>query len=176
MTAQSDRVLLTGISGFLGGHVALELLKHGYSVRGSVRNLARADQVRSTLVAHGADPARLEFVALDLLADAGWDEAMAGCRYVQHVASPFVLQQPRDTDAIWHCGVFRQPMIQQRDEMRLAEPARPDQQHMMFAGCCGTLRNSLQKIHHQGLSLNKDRLKQFRVSSAGSESPDEIIV
>ena len=100
MTAQSDRVLLTGISGFLGGHVALELLRHGYSVRGSVRNLARADQVRSTLVAHGADPARLEFVALDLLADAGWDEAMAGCRYVQHVASPFVLQQPRDRNEL----------------------------------------------------------------------------
>ncbi len=96
MTAQSDRVLLTGISGFLGGHVALELLKHGYSVRGSVRNLARADQVRSTLVAHGADPARLEFVALDLLSDTGWESAVTGCRYVQHVASPFVLEQPRD--------------------------------------------------------------------------------
>lgn len=96
MSAQSDRVLLTGISGFLGGHVALELLKQGYSVRGSVRNLARADKVRATLVSHGADPDRLEFVALDLLADAGWDDAMAGCRYVQHVASPFVLEQPRD--------------------------------------------------------------------------------
>lgn len=96
MPAQSDRVLLTGISGFLGGHVALELLKHGYSVRGSVRNLARADKVRATLVRHGADPAKLEFVALDLLSDTGWDSAMDGCRYVQHVASPFVLEQPRD--------------------------------------------------------------------------------
>ena len=34
-----DRVLVTGISGFLGGHVALALLDRGYAVRGSVRNL-----------------------------------------------------------------------------------------------------------------------------------------
>ena len=36
---KSDTVLLTGISGFLGGHVALQLLNAGYILRGSVRNL-----------------------------------------------------------------------------------------------------------------------------------------
>jgi nucleoside-diphosphate-sugar epimerase len=94
--AQPDLVLVTGISGFLGGHVALELLRQGYRVRGSVRNLSKADKVRSTLAAHGADLSRLEFVALDLLADTGWEAAVRGCRYVQHVASPFVLEQPKD--------------------------------------------------------------------------------
>lgn len=96
----SDHVLVTGISGFLGGHVALELLRQGYTVRGSVRNLDRAEKVRSTLARHGADPARLEFVALDLLADRGWTEAVSGVRYVQHVASPFVLEQPRDRNEL----------------------------------------------------------------------------
>ena len=92
----SDRVLLTGISGFLGGHVALQLLHAGYTVRGSVRNLSRADKVRSTLSKAGADITRLEFVALDLLADNGWQAAMDGVRYLQHTASPFVLETPRD--------------------------------------------------------------------------------
>lgn len=92
----ADRVLLTGISGFLGGHVALALLNAGYGVRGSVRNLSKADKVRATLAKAGADIARLEFVALDLESDAGWAEAAAGCRYVQHTASPFVLKMPRD--------------------------------------------------------------------------------
>lgn len=92
----SDRVLLTGISGFLGGHVALALLKAGYTVRGSVRKLDKAAKVRATLEKAGADVSRLEFVALDLLSDTGWDEAMAGVRYLQHTASPFVLETPKD--------------------------------------------------------------------------------
>lgn len=92
----SDRVLLTGVSGFLGGHVALQLLNAGYTVRGSVRKLAKADKVRDTLARAGADISRLEFVALDLLSDDGWAEAMADVRYVQHTASPFVLNTPSD--------------------------------------------------------------------------------
>ena len=40
-----DRVLLTGISGFLGGHVALALLKAGFAVRGSLRDAARAPTI-----------------------------------------------------------------------------------------------------------------------------------
>jgi len=96
----SDRVLLTGISGFLGGHVALQLLQSGYTVRGSVRKLAKADKVRETLARAGADIARLEIVALDLLDDAGWDDAMDGVRYLLHTASPFVLEIPRDRMAL----------------------------------------------------------------------------
>lgn len=96
----SDRVLLTGVSGFLGGHVALQLLNAGYTVRGSVRNLSKADKVRTTLARVGADVSRLEFVALDLLGDAGWPAAMADVRYVQHTASPFVLETPKDPQAL----------------------------------------------------------------------------
>ncbi len=92
----TDLVLLTGISGFLGGHTALQLLKSGYKVRGSLRSLDRADEVRDTMQSHGADTDNLEFVTLDLLSDDGWDDAMKGARYVQHTASPFITRMPAD--------------------------------------------------------------------------------
>lgn len=92
----SDKVLLTGISGFLGGHVALTLLGAGYTVRGSLRNPGKAEQVRATLAKAGADLSRLEFVTLDLLKNEGWEGAAQGCRYLAHTASPFVLRMPKD--------------------------------------------------------------------------------
>ena len=92
----ADRVIVTGLSGFVGGHVALQLLAGGYIVRGSVRDLGKADKVRATLGRHGADLTRLELVALDLLRDDGWAAAMRGVRYLQHVASPFVTAMPHD--------------------------------------------------------------------------------
>jgi dihydroflavonol-4-reductase len=88
-------VLVTGISGFIAKHCAVELLKHGYRVRGTLRSPDKTDAVRRTLAAH-TDASRLEFVVADLLSDAGWTEATQGVHGVLHLASPFPLAQPND--------------------------------------------------------------------------------
>jgi dihydroflavonol-4-reductase len=41
------KVLVTGISGFVGQHCAAELLKNGYAVRGSLRSLSKSDEVKN---------------------------------------------------------------------------------------------------------------------------------
>jgi dihydroflavonol-4-reductase len=94
------KVLVTGISGYVGQHCAVELLKNGYSVRGSVRNLSKSDKV-TEVIKKVIDPkGNLEYCKLNLLKDEGWDEAMEGCAYVLHVASPFVTSQPKDENEL----------------------------------------------------------------------------
>jgi len=91
-----DTVLLTGITGFLGGHIATALLNAGYHVRGSLRNPDRIDATRTALAKNGANVANLDFITLDLTDDAGWDAATNGARFMIHSASPFVTSMPRD--------------------------------------------------------------------------------
>jgi nucleoside-diphosphate-sugar epimerase len=97
----ADRVLVTGGTGFLGGWCVASLLERGYEVRTTVRDPAREAAVRETVKAAGVEPdGRLTVLAADLSADAGWPEAVAGCRYVLHVASPFPPVQPKDPDEL----------------------------------------------------------------------------
>lgn len=95
-------VLVTGVSGFLAGHTALQLLKQGYRVRGSLRHIGKRDDVRDQLRSHihpaGLD--KLSFVEAELNSDAGWDAAVEGCRFVIHTASPFPPGYPENEDAL----------------------------------------------------------------------------
>ena len=101
MTGSGETVLVSGGTGFLGGWCVASLLEMGYDVRTTVRDLARESAVRDTVEAAAIDPgSRLEVVAADLTSDTGWAEAVAGCRYVLHVASPFPPVQPRDPDEL----------------------------------------------------------------------------
>lgn len=94
--SENKKVLLTGISGYIGNHCAVELLKNGYSVRGSVRSLSKFKQLTQVIKKEIDPKGNLEFCELDLLDDSGWDKAMKGCDYVLHVASPFINIEPKD--------------------------------------------------------------------------------
>jgi nucleoside-diphosphate-sugar epimerase len=93
-----ESVLVTGGSGFLGGWCIIGLLNRGYRVRTTVRDIAREQEVRSALSAEVEAGDRLSFFKADLGDDGGWREAVAGCDYVLHVASPFPSKQPDNPD------------------------------------------------------------------------------
>jgi nucleoside-diphosphate-sugar epimerase len=94
-------ILVTGGSGFIGSHSILQLLDAGHQVRTTVRSLKREAEVRAMLKEGGAEAGdRLSFVAADLENDAGWPEAVAGCEYVLHVASPFPASLPKHEDEL----------------------------------------------------------------------------
>ena len=86
-----NKVLLTGISGWIAKHTAIELLNAGYEVLGTIRNKNLVDQTKQTISKY-ASTEKLSFVELDLLKDDGWNEAAKGCRYIFHVASPFPMK------------------------------------------------------------------------------------
>jgi nucleoside-diphosphate-sugar epimerase len=98
---QMSKVLVTGGSGFIGSHTILQLLAAGHEVRTTVRNPKRESDVIAMLNAGGAAPGnRLSFFAADLEKDAGWREAVAGCDYVLHVASPIPPNAPKHEDEL----------------------------------------------------------------------------
>ena len=113
MEEEQKTVLVTGGSGFLGGWCVAELLRRGYSVRTTVRDLSREPEVRTRVENLSIEPqegssvdsppetsGRLSVLAADLRSDAGWEEAVDGCDHVLHVASPFPLVQPKDPDEL----------------------------------------------------------------------------
>ncbi|MEA5360389.1 aldehyde reductase [Amycolatopsis sp., V23-08] len=92
-------VLVTGGSGYIGSWCVLALLADGHSVRTTVRNLKKEPELRAMLRAGGApDDAKVTVLQADLQQDAGWREAVEGCDYVLHVASPTLTSVPRDDD------------------------------------------------------------------------------
>jgi nucleoside-diphosphate-sugar epimerase len=94
-------ILVTGGTGFIASHIILQLLGEKHRVRTTVRSLKREADVRGMLRQGGAEPSdRLAFFEADLQSDAGWTEAVAGCDYVQHVASPFPAAVPKHEDEL----------------------------------------------------------------------------
>ncbi|WP_138503052.1 SDR family oxidoreductase [Spirosoma lacussanchae] len=99
MTNQT--VLVTGGTGFVGVHTILRLLQKGYTVKTTVRSLAKKEAIVQALNESGiVDLDQLSYVEADLTADEGWEDAARGCTYVLHVASPFPLVPPEDENEL----------------------------------------------------------------------------
>ncbi len=93
-------VLVTGGTGFLGGWCVVEALRQGYRVRTTVRDMGREQALRASVAGQVEPGERLQVLCADLNSDAGWEQAVAGCDFVLHVASPFPPKQPKDPDEL----------------------------------------------------------------------------
>lgn len=98
-SSSTELVLITGATGFVASHIIKVLLEHNYRVRGTVRDLSDERKTKPVRDLFGD---RIELVEADLLKSGrdGWRHAVAGCRYVIHVASPFPLRMPRNEDEV----------------------------------------------------------------------------
>ena len=98
--ALTETVLVTGGTGFVARWTIVELLRRGCTVRTTVRSLDKAPAVRAQVAKHVDPGDRLSFFVADLMDDAGWDAAVAGCDHVLHVAAPVGVAAPRDPDQL----------------------------------------------------------------------------
>jgi len=84
-------VCVTGASGFIAGQTIRELLANGFKVRGTVRGDVDDSQYAYLKQLPGAAE-RLRLVPGDLTQPGSFDTAIAGCDYVIHAASPYLLE------------------------------------------------------------------------------------
>lgn len=97
----SPQILVTGGTGYIAGVLIRQLLADGWQVHTTVRDLAREPALRKLLGAsRGVKKDQLRCFAADLMADAGWAAAAAGCTHLAHVASPLPTGVPRDANEL----------------------------------------------------------------------------
>jgi dihydroflavonol-4-reductase len=91
----AKKVLLTGVTGFLGSHIAIQLLNKGYEVIGTLRDMSRAEEIAKIISAHTQNIDCLQIVQADLLDEKIWLSLTKDIDYVLHVASPFPRTLPK---------------------------------------------------------------------------------
>jgi nucleoside-diphosphate-sugar epimerase len=96
------KILVTGASGFVAKHLISQLLERGYDVRGTLRNMGKADAVRAALSSLSGPEVldRFDLVEADLLDPTGWEGAMADMDAVMHVAMQLVDAEPKDPGVV----------------------------------------------------------------------------
>ena len=90
MESDKPRVLITGITGFLGSHICLQFLQDGgYQVVGSVRDRKNPKKMQPIKDGFGPLFDNLEIVELELTDEESILRAAKGCQFIVHTASPF---------------------------------------------------------------------------------------
>lgn len=101
MESGKPKVVITGVSGWIGSWVAKYFLESGkYNVRGTVRDPSKSEKINPLLEGIGSSSSDLELVAADLLDAESIDKACEGMDYVIHVASPLLVEDPKDEEEV----------------------------------------------------------------------------
>ena len=80
-------VLVTGVSGYIASHTALQLLEAGYNVRGTVRSKEKAEWLYELFDKKYGKGTFEAVVVPDMMAEDAFNEAIKGVKGVCHMAS-----------------------------------------------------------------------------------------
>ncbi|MDF3129101.1 NAD-dependent epimerase/dehydratase family protein [Kiritimatiellaeota bacterium B1221] len=85
-------VMITGATGYVAGWIVKKLLDEGFTVHAPVRDLENPDKVKYLNQLAEAAPGTIKYFKADLLDEGSYTEAMQGCEWVFHTASPFTIE------------------------------------------------------------------------------------
>lgn len=96
------KLLITGVNGYIGLHMAIEGLLKGFAIRGTVRSKQKADECKSFIKEQVSQKqfANFEIVNANLSKDYSWDLALQGCDAIFHTASPMPKDKRHDRNSL----------------------------------------------------------------------------
>ena len=89
VTSSDGPVAVTGASGYVGSHVVIALMKHGYTIHACVTQLNNPDKTEHLLKLNGGEyPGHVELFSANLLEEGSYDIPFTDCSAVLHAGTP----------------------------------------------------------------------------------------
>ena len=95
-----EKVFVSGGAGYIALHCISKLIQKGFIVKTSLRDMNRQSEVLDAISKKVSCNNKIEFCELDLLKNDGWEDAISGCEYVLHLASPVLFGTPKNPDTL----------------------------------------------------------------------------
>lgn len=140
----TKKVLLTGITGFLGSHTAIQLLEKGYEVIGTLKDVGKIPSIRAVIAQHTVNMNRLTLTEADLTDQDIWFQLTKNVDYVQHIASPFPRELPKN-------------------EIDLINPARSGTLHVLKAAAANGVKRVVLTSSIAAIVYGKEKMELGKI-------------
>ena len=158
-----NKVFVSGGSGYIALHTIILLLQKNYSVVTSVKDKSKISLVKKCLKENNVDISKIEFYVLDLLDDQGWEEALKGCEYVLHMASPVI---PGNVDM----DLLVKPAVEGMNRCLNAAIKNKAKKFVLTSSYAAIYGNSKNKLSdNDWTDLNRKDLMPYEISKTKSE-------
>tara|TARA_A100001011_G_scaffold400846_1_gene519788 strand:+ start:9285 stop:10268 length:984 start_codon:yes stop_codon:yes gene_type:complete len=158
-----NKVFVSGGSGYIALHTIMLLLQKNYFVVTSVRDKHKIALIKKCLRENNTDISKIEFYILDLLYDQGWEEALKGCEYVLHMASPVI---PGNVDM----DLLVKPAVEGMTRCLNAAIKNKSKKFVLTSSYAAIYGNSKNKFSdNDWTDLNRKDLMPYEISKTKSE-------
>ena len=158
-----NKVFVSGGSGYIALHTIILLLQKNYFVVTSVKDKDKIALIKKCLKKKNIDISKIEFYILDLLYDQGWEEALKGCEYVLHMASPVI---PGNVDM----DLLVKPAVEGMTRCLNAAIKNKAKKFVLTSSYAAIYGNSKNKFSdNDWTDLNRKDLMPYEISKTKSE-------